>query len=157
MRRTILCVALAAAASGVGCATLGKQTFREPIVTFRDARITGLGLSGGSVEIALSVYNPNGFRLDGTRLTYNLLLDTIKLGDGAYDQRFTVQENDSSVIRLPLTFTYAGIGEAGRQLLQTGSVNYRVTGDVTVATPIGSFTRPYDQTGRFNTLSGANR
>ena len=155
MRRTILCVALAAAAGGVGCASLGRGAFQEPIVNFRNARITGLGLSGGSVEIALSVYNPNQFRLDGTRLTYRLSVDSVQFGQGAYDQQFTVQERDSTVIRLPLTFTYAGIGELGRQLLQTGTVNYRVAGDLTVATPIGNFTRPYDQTGRFNTLSNS--
>jgi hypothetical protein len=33
-----------------------------------------------------------------------------------------------------------------------GSVEYRVLGDVTVATPAGQFTRPYDQRGRFTTL-----
>jgi hypothetical protein len=37
--------------------------------------------------------------------------------------------------------------------MNTGSVNYRVMGDVTVGTPLGNFTRPYDQTGRFSTLS----
>jgi len=31
----------------------------------------------------------------------------------------------------------------------------RVLGDVTVSTPLGNFTRPYDQTGRFSTLSGS--
>ena len=49
------------------------------------------------------------------------------------------------------------IGEAGRQLINTGTVNYRVLGDVTVSTPLGNFTRPYDQTGRFSTLSGRAR
>ena len=33
---------------------------------------------------------------------------------------------------IPVSFTYAGIGAAGRQLLNTGAVNYRVLGDVTV-------------------------
>ncbi len=58
-------------------------------------------------------------------------------------------------MRLPLSFSYAGVGAAGRQLMQTGSVEYRVKGDITFGTPIGSFTRPYDQRGRFSTLSGA--
>lgn len=156
MRRVMVGMLLAAAATA-GCATFGRQSFREPLVTFRDAKITGLGVNGGSVEIQLSIYNPNNFRLDGTRLTYKLMVDSIPFGDGAYDQRFTVQEKDSSVVRLPLQFTYAGVGAAGRQLINTGSVNYRVLGDVTVATPIGSFTRPYDQTGRFSTLSGNAR
>ena len=64
------------------------------------------------------------------------------------------RRSDSTIVTLPLAFTYAGIGEAGRQLMNTGSVNYRVTGDVTVGTPLGNFTRPYDQTGRFSTFSG---
>ena len=155
MRKVVVGIALAAVAGGIGCATLGRQSFKEPIVNFRDARITGLGNTGGEVEVVLSVYNPNKFRLDGTRLTYTVMVDSIPLGSGAYTQRFTVQQGDSSIVRLPLGFTYTGIGVAGRQLLQTGSVRYRVLGDVTVATPVGSFTRPYDQTGRFSTLAGA--
>ena len=136
-----------------GCATLGRATFKEPIVHFQDAKITGLGITGGSLEVKLSVYNPNGFRLDGTRLTYKLSVDQVKFGEGELADRFQVQEKDSTIVTLPLSFTYAGVGEAGRQLMNTGSVNYRVEGDVTVATPLGNFTRPYDQTGRFSTLS----
>ena len=139
------------------CATLGRATFKEPIVHFQDARVTGLGITGGSLEVKLSVYNPNGFRLDGTRLTYNVLVDSVTFGSGALTQQFTVQEKDSTIVTLPLQFTYSGIGEAGRQLMNTGAVNYRVVGDVTVGTPLGNFTRPYDQTGRFSTLSGRSR
>jgi LEA14-like dessication related protein len=150
-------LAATAVAGAIGCATLGRATFKEPIVHFQEARITGLGVTGGSLEVKLSVYNPNGFRLDGTSLTYNLVVDSVRFGGGEIKDRFTVQENDSTIVTLPLDFTYAGVGAAGRQLLNTGSVNYRVFGDVTVATPIGSFTRPYDQTRRFSALSGTNR
>ncbi|HUQ80928.1 MAG TPA: LEA type 2 family protein [Gemmatimonadaceae bacterium] len=156
--RTPKFMLVALATMGVaGCAMLGKGSFKEPIVTFQDAKITGLGLAGGSLEVKLSVYNPNGFKLDGTRLTYNVLVDSVKFGSGAIVDRFTVQEKDSTIVTLPLQFTYSGIGEAGRQLMNTGSVNYRVTGDVTVGTPLGNFTRPYDQTGRFSSLGGRSR
>ena len=156
--RTVLTPVLAAAAVGViGCATLGRATFKEPIVNFQEARITGLGVTGGSLEVKLSVYNPNGFRLDGTSLTYNLVVDSVRFGAGELRDRFTVQEKDSTIITLPLDFTYTGVGAAGRQLLNTGSVNYRVFGDLSVGTPIGNFTRPYDQTRRFSALSGSNR
>jgi LEA14-like dessication related protein len=140
-----------------GCATFGRATFKEPIVHFQDAKITGIGTTGGSLEVRLSVYNPNGFRLDGTRLTYNVLVDSTPLGTGALSERFTVQEKDSTIVTLPLQFTYTGVSAAGRQLMNSGTVNYRVMGDVTVGTPLGSFTRPYDQTGRFSTLSGRSR
>ena len=157
MRTTKFLLAFMTVTGLAACATLGKAAFKEPIVHFQDARVTGLGITGGSLEVKLSVYNPNGFKLDGTRLTYNVLVDSVTFGSGALAQQFTVQEKDSTIVTLPLQFTYAGIGQAGRQLMNTGAVNYRVVGDVTVGTPLGNFTRPYDQTGRFSTLSGGSR
>jgi LEA14-like dessication related protein len=153
MRNAKLMFAGLMGVAAAGCATLGRATFKEPVVHFQDARITGLGVSGGSVEVKLSLYNPNGFKLDGERLTYKIMVDSTTLGTGALADRFAVQEKDSTIVTLPLSFSYAGVGAAGRQLMNTGSVNYRVMGDVTVGTPLGNFTRPYDQTGRFSTLS----
>ena len=143
-----------AAALLAGCATLGRQVFEQPVVTFKDVSVRGVGLQGGSIDVLLNVYNPNRFRLDATRLTYRVLVDSVALGDGALDQQFVVQSGDSSVVRLPVQFTFAGLGAAGRQLLRSGAVNYRVLGDVTVSTPIGSFTRPFDRTGQFTSLGG---
>ncbi len=140
-----------------GCATLGRATFAEPMVELRDVRIIGLGIDGGNVDVVLSVYNPNRYNLDATRMTYRVDVDSVQLGNGALDSRFVVPSGDTSMVRLPIRFTYRGLGEAGRQILSTGSVNYRVRGDFTVVTPIGNFTRPYDRTGRFNTVSGPGR
>jgi LEA14-like dessication related protein len=145
------------AATGSAGSSLGRKVFKEPTVTFRELRLNGVGITGGAMEVVLSVYNPNGYKLDATRLTYNVVLDSVDFATGALDQKFTVQDNDSTVVRLPIDFTWRGIGEAGRQLLNSGAVNYRVTGDVTVGTPLGSFTRPYDQRGRYTALRGATR
>ncbi|HET7457551.1 MAG TPA: LEA type 2 family protein [Gemmatimonadaceae bacterium] len=156
MRKAVLlAVAAATVAGSSGCASLGRQVFKEPVVNFQQLSINGLGLTGGSLDVVLSVYNPNNFKLDATRLTYNLMIDSVRFGTGALDQKFTVQSGDSTIVRLPVAFTYAGIGEAGRQLINTGTVNYRVTGDVTVGTPLGSFTRPYDRSGRYTALRGS--
>lgn len=157
MRKRIV-AGLAMAIAITGCATLGALGgFKEPIVNFRNVEIKGLGLTGGSIDVVLSVYNPNGFKLEGTRLTYNLQAgENVHIGTGSLDSRFTVQDNDSTIIRLPVDFSYSGIGSVGRSILNTGSVNWRVNGDLTVATPIGNFTRPYDRTGRF-TASGTTQ
>src|SRR5207302_9225646 len=131
-RRTMLAAAALAVIALGGCATLGRAGFREPIVTFKDLRVRGLGLTGGSIDAYLNIYNPNGFRLDATRLTYNVKVGENPLGNGALDSRFTVQNKDSTTVRIPIDFTYAGIGAAARQMMQSGSVPYTVTGDVTV-------------------------
>lgn len=149
MKRITLSLLVVAATA---CASVGRAVFREPVVSYKDAVITGLGISGGSLEVVLSIYNPNSFRLDGTGLTYRLAVDSVPFGNGSLNDRFAVQEGDSTQVRLPLAFTYAGIGQAGRQLIQTGSVNYTVSGDITVATPIGNFTRPYSGRGRLTTI-----
>lgn len=139
-----------------GCASLGLGgAFQQPIVSFKDLRVRGLGLSGGSLDAYLNVYNPNGYRLDATRLTYTVSVENNQLGTGALDSRFTVQDKDSTTVRIPIEFTYAGIGGAARQMMQSGSVPYTVTGDVTVATPAGNFTVPYSGTGRFSAFGGA--
>jgi LEA14-like dessication related protein len=154
-RWVIAAAATSVTALGAACATLGRSIFEEPVVTFKNVRVNGLGLDGGSLDVVLNVYNPNGFKLDATRLTYRLLVgDSVSLGQGALDSRFTVQNKDSTEVRLPITFSYRGLGAAGQQLIRSGTVNYRVVGDFTVATPLGNFTRPYDRTGRFSALSG---
>ena len=156
-RRTKLAAAALVAIALAGCASLGALGgFKEPIVSFKDLRVRGLGLTGGSLDAYLNVYNPNGFRLDATRLTYKVTVgNDAQLGTGVLDSRFTVQDKDSTTVRIPIDFTYAGIGAAARQMMQSGSVPYNVAGDVTVATPVGNFTVPYSGTGRFSAFGGA--
>lgn len=153
-RRAMLLAAPVLMMTAAGCKTIGKATFKEPVVTLKNVQLNGLGLTGGSLDVILNVYNPNGFTLDATRMTYKLMVDSIPFGQGLVESRFSVSGNDSSTVRIPLDFTYSGIGEAGRQLLNTGSVNYRVLGDVIVGTPLGNFTVPYDRNGRFSAMGG---
>lgn len=136
-----------------GCSTLGRQVFQQPVVNLRDVSVKGIGLSGGQLEVQLSVYNPNNFRLDATRLTYRVFVgDTVGLASGSMDTRATVQAVDSTIVTIPVSFTYSGLGTAARQIIQTGSVNYRVAGDLTVGSVVGNLTVPYSATGRFDTL-----
>ena len=158
MRRLMLGAVAAAVVGLSGCSALGRQAFKEPIVRLQNVRLNGVGLTGGNLDVQLSVYNPNGYRLDATRMTYNVLVgDSVQFAAGTVDNRFTVNSNDSSVVTIPISFTYAGVGAAGRQLINSGGVNYRVQGDVTVGTVVGSFSVPYRSTGRFNALGGNSR
>lgn len=158
VRRRLAVGAVAALTiAGAGCASLGRGSFKEPVVDLREFNVTGLGLSGGSVDVVLSIYNPNGYKLEALKMTYLVSVDSVQLGTGALDSRFVVNKNDSTTVRLPVQFTYAGLGAAGRSLISSGTVNYRVRGDFTVSTPVGNFTRPYDRTGRYTSVAGSRR
>lgn len=143
--------------ASASCAGLKKGDFKEPVVTFRNVRVGGIGLTGGTLGIVLSVYNPNGYPLDASRLTYKLFVDTLPLGSGAMDKHFSVPSRDSAEVELPLHLSWNGVSAAGRRLLDDGTVPYRVMGDLTVGSGVGDFTIRYDRAGHFNSLSGASR
>jgi LEA14-like dessication related protein len=153
MRRLAVTMAVSAMVVSAGCSALGRAAFQNPVVHLRSVAVRGLGLTGGALDVKLSVYNPNHYRLDATKLNYkvNLAGDNVTVASGTLDNRFTVQDNDSSEVTIPVNFSYAGLGAAGQTLLNNGTVDYHVLGDVTVGSPVGSFTVPYSSTGRFTT------
>jgi LEA14-like dessication related protein len=149
----MVAVTTMAVAATAACSSVAKQSFLQPDVQVKDVKVTALGLTGGSVDVVLNVNNPNNFRLDASRLTYNLIIDTVRFASGSLDQRMTVESGQNLEVRVPVNFTYSGVGEAGRQLINMGSVPYRMTGDFTVATILGNFTVPYDRAGRFSPMA----
>ena len=140
------------AVSVAACSMLGAGGFKEPVVSVRDVRLRGLGLTGGSVDVSLAVYNPNRFNLDATQLTYNLRFDSVTFATGTLTDRMTAQANDTLRVSIPVKFTYRGVGEAGRQVINTGTLQYNIRGDITVGTPLGNFTVPYNQNGRVSSF-----
>src|SRR5215217_8930214 len=103
MRRLMFGAVSAAIAVTAGCSALGKQAFQQPVVHLQDVRVNGGGLTGGNLDVRLSVYNPNGYRLDATRMTYNVLVgDSVQLATGIVETRFTVEGKDSSVVPIPV-------------------------------------------------------
>ncbi len=131
------------------CRTLGLAAFATPVVTLRDVRLGGINLTGGLLNVEIGIRNPNGYRLDARRLTYRLMIDTTELGNGGLDTAMTVQGGDSTLLKLPIKFTFAGLGAVARQLQSSGTLSYRVQGELTVATPVGRIVQPYDQHGTF--------
>jgi LEA14-like dessication related protein len=150
-RISVLAAATSAVIVVAGCSALGHQAFASPVVSLKNVRVTGVGITGGSLDVVLSVYNPNNFRLDATQLNYKVRIDSTPLASGALDSRFTVQNKDSTLVHIPVTFTYAGLGAAGRSLMNSGALNYHVSGDVTVGSLVGNYTIPFSQTGRYST------
>lgn len=127
--------------------------FDEPIVAMRDVRLAGAGLTGGSMDIVVSVYNPNDYAVQTPRLTYHLLVDTARVASGDYDAILELPARDSAQIRIPATFSYASMRSAGRSAASVGAVSYRMVGRISVGTPYGRLSAPYDRTGRFAPLS----
>ena len=147
---------LAAAAACGGRANRVEQPsfpFERPAVALRDVRLRGAGLRGGAAEIELRVHNPNAYDLTSPRVNYRVLLEDVEVATGFTDLDVTVPAEDSVVVKLPATFSYLGMGRAGRVFVNNGAAPYRVLGRIAVSTPHGRVSFPYDRAGHFSPMN----
>jgi LEA14-like dessication related protein len=149
LRPSLLLLALALALVPLtGCRSLARRAFKPPVVEVQDVRVRGIGLTGGTLDVSLSVQNPNGYRIEAKRVTYEFYLDTTRIVAGDIDQRVVLEQRGATQFTIPVTIGYAALGVAMREYLSKGALDYRVSGQFTLVTPIGSFTRPYAGFGR---------
>jgi LEA14-like dessication related protein len=139
------------------CASIGRSMFATPVVELKDIRMKAIGFQGGSMELILSVTNPNDYRLDATRFTYSLFVDTLKVAFGEIKQTATLEPHKKTDVIVPISFSIQELVRATQVMSKTGGVDYRVAGEVTAATPTGSFTRPYSGTGHFDNIGSIKR
>lgn len=150
VRRVLLCGTLALSAAVSGCATAAKAIFTQPEVTFRGVGVRSVGLDGADLEVLLNLYNPNAYSLGASQLRYRLLVDSVEIGGGAIDSAFTVPEGDSTIVRLPVRLGFSALQRVGPRLLRGGDVPYRLIGDVTLKSFVGTFSRAFNEGGRFD-------
>ena len=157
MRKLLPVVTALAVAATVACAshTNGPPPppFYRPGISFGDARLAGVGLTGGALDIALTIYNPNDYEIAQPRVAYRLLFDRTQVAHGTYDANVVVNSRDSATIRVPVPFSYGSAARAGQLFVNTGAMTYRVIGELLVETPYGRYRVPYDRGGWVHTLS----
>lgn len=150
VRRMTVVALLCASATLTGCATAARAVFTQPDVTFRGVGLRSLSVDGADLEVLLNIYNPNAYSLGASALHYRLLVDSLELGAGAIDSAFSVAKRDSAVVRLPVKVGFRALQRLGPQLLRGGEVPYRLMGDVTLKSFVGTFTRAFNESGRFD-------
>ena len=120
-----------------GCATLGKLVFTEPDVQLKEIDITGLGLSGGTMNLIFDVYNPNDYRVRSTRMELGLDLEATHFGDAVLEKPLDLSPQNHNQVVVPVRFEWAGVGAGARALLSRQAIRYGLTGAVLLDTPLG--------------------
>jgi hypothetical protein len=134
----------------MACSAAAKHLFTSPTVLFRGVTLDGITPLGGRLRVNLLVRNPNPYSLSTSAMTYELFVrDTIALARGADTVHRTVGGHDSVLVSLPLDVSLRGLLIAGNSVMGYGMVPYRLVGDITAETPIGSRRIPFDQKGQF--------
>jgi LEA14-like dessication related protein len=120
------------------CATFRNVlTFEKPQIELQEINVTGLGLTGGTLDLVFDVYNPNAYRLRSTRLEVALELAGTDFGEALIDKPLDLSPENHSRVLMPVRFTWSGVGAAARSLLESQELPYGLTGAVLLDTPIG--------------------
>ena len=138
---------LALVVSLTACSGIGNN-FRQPDIRLDHAVIRGVGLSGGNLDLVVKVDNPNNFTLQGTRLEIGVEVEGQHLGDISYDDNFSVSQNGTTTLTMPLRFGWAGVGSAVRAALGYGDLPYKMKGQAELSTPWGRQKVPFTREGR---------
>jgi len=138
---------LAASVMVTACAGLPK-TFKDPDVQLHEVALRGVGLTGGSMDLVVDIYNPNHFSVRGLRMDLGFDVDSTHVGDIAYRDEFRLNGGDTTRLVLPLRFTWTGASAALRSALGYGDIPYTMRGQVTVHTAAGDQVIPFTRQGR---------
>jgi LEA14-like dessication related protein len=121
-----------------GCAPLQRALrLEEPTIRLQEVRITGIGLTGGTLDLALDVFNPNDFRLRTIRLELGIDLEQVHFGDALLETAVELPAQQHSLVTVPVRFEWAGLGAGARALLTQQAIRYGLTGAATLGTPLG--------------------
>jgi LEA14-like dessication related protein len=150
----------AVVAAMVLVSTACSMAYRQPDVRLEGIRVGSIGLRGGMLYAQVFVANPNNFDLETNALTYDLQLahpsneqEWISFAQGTMTEPIKVSGHRTTLIEIPIAFRYQDLGGAMRTILDTGTFNYRVSGDVQLKEPM-SRKIPYQKAGVV-TMSGA--
>lgn len=154
-QRLIAIMAVLAAATA-GC--VGKV--RQPEVTLAGVRVGGIGLRGGTILAVIEIKNPNGFAIETDSITYDMEASEpnasgnwTRVTQGTYAQRIAVPDGGQTQVEVPIEFNYTSLSGAMRGIIDKGTFNYRVHGNVYVREPLRR-TIPFSKSGNLS-LAGA--
>ena len=150
---------LGAALVAVTGLTACSSVVHEPEVRLDGISLGSVGLDGGTLRVRLNVINPNSFGLQTEGLRYLIEVsedardeawDTLSAGN--YDERITVEADDSAFVEIPVRFRYRDLGSAIGSLIASGSFDYRISGSVQLREPMRR-EFPFARTGNISELT----
>ena len=137
MKHRVLCLGVAVLAAG--CATMGQALrFDEPDIQLKEVRITGIGLTGGTLDLALDVFNPNEYRLRSTRLELGIDLERVHFGDALMETPVELPAQQHTLVVVPVRSEWSGVSAGARGLLMKQAIAFVLTGTAFLDTPIGN-------------------
>ena len=127
----VLATASLVAAAGAGVGACSKP--QPPQLTPQEAKVTAVDVSGFDMRVKMDAFNPNGFPLSVRSVTAHVVVDANQdLGTVTSTQPFTLAAHAHTIIDVPMTVKWKGIGGLAAIAAAKRPVPYVVDGTATV-------------------------
>lgn len=116
---------------------------RAPEVELTGVRVGGVGFRGATLVAELQIYNPNRLAIETDSITFKL--DAAEPGApntwtlvtaGTYAEPFRIDKESTASAEIPIEFAYSRLSTPVRSIIETGRLNYRISGQVFVRRPL---------------------
>jgi LEA14-like dessication related protein len=127
----------------VGTVSLSAcQRIQKPAIELTGIRLAGIGLRGATFMAELSVDNPNDFAIEADSITYKFEASNpsgpetwTRVASGTSREHQRVEAGARTTVAVPIEFRYEDLSGPVRAILDKGTFNYRVSGDVLLRKP----------------------
>ncbi len=99
-----------------------------PDVALTQIGIRNFGLMGGTLDTRVTIRNPNSVTIRGTGLTLSLDVQGHRFGTTEWLRGFELAGDSTVTFVVPVNFRWSTVGLAARNVLNTGDVQYAITG-----------------------------
>jgi LEA14-like dessication related protein len=136
------------------------RRIEPPLVELHGVRFAGIGLRGASLVADMRIENPNNFDIEADSITFTLEASDASapgtwtpVTSGTNRERQRVAAGDRIAVEIPIELSYSDLSAPVRSVIDRGTFNYRVSGEVLVREPRRTTAR-FNKTGTLSITGG---
>ena len=151
-RFTTLALLLAFTLAGSGCTTLralfGDVT--KPEFTFKRLKLEGMSFESVTLGLVYEIDNPYEIPIELAHVDYQLAVAGKRLFSGSPNEGVKIPAGRKKEITFPAQVRFAELGSAVQTIFTKSKLDYRASGNVGLATPVGQLRFPISKSGTFD-------
>lgn len=144
--RTLAAISVIVLAACGGSSTNAPDLI-PPEVVLTQIGVRNFGLTGGTLDTKVSIRNPNSAVIRGTGITLSLDVQGTRFGTTDYLRGYELAGDSTVTFVVPVQFQWSVVGLAARNVLNTGDVQYGITGHTTLLVSGRTWRFPFARTG----------
>ena len=119
------------------CVSLAKKFFDPPQVGVDKVEFSKIDLTGVDLIVHVKIHNPNSVGATLNHIEYTFEVEGERLLKGTKADKTKILSNDTSLIPIPVSISYAGLKSGIAGALNKKSLPFALKGKVVLDTPIG--------------------